>query len=88
MNCDYSIDSHTLGRFVIEMKHRVTGEKKYFGAVPKPGQEDSFTNTMFDCLEDASRYPFPFDQAAAAVILSFRETRNIEYAVIEAKGGK
>lgn len=80
----YTLESYTPGRFVIEMKHRVTGQKKYIGAVPEAGQEGSYINEMFDRLKDARRYPFDCDQAATAVILSFPNTRNIEYAVIEA----
>jgi hypothetical protein len=82
----YTVDSDRPGNFVIEMTHRETGDKKYIGAVPD--QPDSFTNTMFDRLNDASRYPFPSEQAAAAIIVSLPTTRNIDYAVIEAKGGK
>jgi hypothetical protein len=86
----WTVTGDVAGRFVIEVSHRKSsGSKKYIGAKPAPaGSECDFVNTTFDRWEDASRYPYPSEQAAAAMVLSFPQTRHLDYAVIAAKGGK
>ncbi len=76
------------GEFVIEMTHRNGGKQIYMGAVFEQTADSDFTNEVFETLEDASRYPYPSEQTAAAIILSLPDTQNIDYAVVEAKGGK
>jgi hypothetical protein len=85
---DYvATDDDVPGQFVIEATHRKLGSKKYFGAKPAAARdtECDFVNTMFDRWEEASRYPYPSQEAAAAMVLSFPDTRNLDYAVIAAK---
>src|SRR6516164_9809673 len=79
----YTVESDRHGKFVIEATHRKHGGKIYIGSVPK---KHNFENTLFGSLEEASRYPYPSEQIAAAMVLSFPKTKNLDYAVIEAKG--
>jgi hypothetical protein len=80
----YAVTEDRVGNFVIEMAHRITGEKKYLGAVPGKSPND-FATTGFDHFEDASSFPFPSEQTAAAVILSLPKTNNLDFAVVVAK---
>jgi hypothetical protein len=71
--------------YVIEVKHRAGGSK-YIGTVPtesgEPNVED-FENTMFDSLEEASKFPFPTAEVAAYVVQTFPPTKNLDYEVVE-----
>jgi hypothetical protein len=87
----WTVTGDVPGKFVIEVSHRKSGSKKYMGAKPAPAgdTERDFVNTMFDRWEDASRYPYPSEQVAAAMVVGFPDTQNLDYAVVAAKkGGK
>ena len=43
---------------------------------------EDFENTSFKTLEEASQFPFPTAEAAAAVILGLPETKNIDFEVV------
>ena len=76
--------------YVIEMKHRITGVKKYIGSVPVESEDDveTFENTFFDSYYEASCYPYPSEEVAVTGGLSgLPKTKNISYSVLPTASG-
>jgi hypothetical protein len=83
-------------KFIVEMTHKKTGEKKYVGAVQLPAGtlgssvEKGLPVTdseiaIFATLAGAGDHPFPTAEAAAMVLGTFPQTTNIDYRVIDAE---
>jgi hypothetical protein len=83
--------------FVIKLNHKKGMPLMYVGAVPVARERDDdqvlalerkgfgvedFENTPFETLEEASEFPYPTAEAAAAVIRGFPKTTNIDYEVV------
>jgi hypothetical protein len=84
---------------VIKLNHRKGHPPMYLGAVPVATDQDDdqvvalerkgvrtydFESTSFKTLEEASQFPYPTAEAAAAVILGLPETKNIDFEVVAA----
>jgi hypothetical protein len=77
--------------FVIELKHKVHGQKIYIGAVEVSSEDDvqSFEVRMFNSLAEASEHPFVSVEAATQVLFdTFPETQNTDYAIVPALGAE
>jgi hypothetical protein len=83
--------------YVIKLTTIRGKRSRYVGAVPVATNHDDvqvrtmerkglsvydFKNTLFETLEEASQFPYPTAEAAASVIPSFPNTKNIEYEVV------
>jgi hypothetical protein len=83
--------------YVIKLNHKKGKPPMYVGAVPGATDQDDdqvlalerkgfriydFENTLFETLEEASQFPYPTAEAAAAVIRDFPKTENIDYEVV------
>lgn len=74
---------NTIG-YLIKLKHRLGVPPKYIGANPSTSPDFEFESTLFDSLDEAKGFPFPFADVAAAIALTLlRDTKNISYEVIE-----
>src|SRR5271156_6084126 len=83
--------------YVIKLNHKKGLPPKYVGSVPRATDHDDaqvvalerkgftvcdFENTLFETLEEASQFPYPTAEAAAAVVPGLPETKNIDYEVV------
>lgn len=83
--------------YVVKLNHRKGLPPKYIGAVPVATDQDDdqvvalerkglrtydFKNTLFETLEEASQFPYPTAEAAAAIVLGLPKTKNIDYEVV------
>jgi hypothetical protein len=85
--------------FVIQLKHRKSGDSKFVGSVPvKTGtdkdarewQGKGYTvvdneNTYFETIEEARKIPFEPAELGALMVHTFPKTKNIDYEVAEVK---
>jgi hypothetical protein len=85
--------------FVIELKHRKSGDSKFVGSVPvktgtdkdaRESQSKGYTvvdneNTFFETIEEARKFPFETAELAALMVHTFPKTKNIDSEVVEVK---
>jgi hypothetical protein len=76
----------TTGGYIIEMQHKITGEKKYVGTVligdapthrvrrthPQVTRVVDYENKFFDTLDEARQYGFDSEETATAVMRSLQ----------------
>jgi hypothetical protein len=89
--------------YVIKLNHKMGKPPMYIGAVPVATDQDEdqvlalerkglrtydFESTSFDTLEEASQFPYPTAEAAAAVILGLPKTKNIDFEVVATGDGR
>jgi hypothetical protein len=71
--------------YVVEMKHRLTGQIKYLGSVEVgvgcDGKTIDHELTMVDTFAEAQEVSFP-DETAAAACVGLMPTKNVDYRVV------
>ncbi len=71
--------------YIIEVKHRNTGEVRYIASAPVEAVGENLTLEAKWCTrEEASRYPYDTEEIAAHVIDTFPETENLIWSIVPA----